>query len=261
MAKVNLDAIIPREDFEVEENVTPGKKKETLSIEDIKSDSFFFSNVRKPDFQRETNEWDSKKIADFIESFLDGDLIPAIILWRSTGGYLFVIDGSHRLSSLAAWINDDYGDGTISKQFYDGIIPEEQIATCDTCTLCRSPQSPYINTKCCTYQPTLVNFLLGGVFVDDDTSLAIGKERIQSQIKSRAGVTPYGIIPSNAYVQREKQANTHDFWSRPHQLVESIRCPYSHKGLCTHGDDPRNIQSWHWRGELPEHPDAHASRN
>ena len=127
MAKVNLDAIIPREDFEVEENATPGKKKETLSIEDIKADSFFFSNVRKPDFQRETNEWDGKKIVDFIESFLDGDLIPAIILWRSSGGYLFVIDGSHRLSSLAAWINDDYGDGHISKQFYDGIIPDEQL--------------------------------------------------------------------------------------------------------------------------------------
>jgi hypothetical protein len=127
MAKVNLDAIIPREDFEVEENATPGKKKETLSIEDIKADSFFFSNVRKPDFQRETNEWDSKKIAELVESFLDGDLIPAIILWRSTGGYLFVIDGSHRLSSLAAWINDDYGDGPISKSFYDGIIPDEQI--------------------------------------------------------------------------------------------------------------------------------------
>jgi hypothetical protein len=127
MAKVNLDAIIPREDFEVEENINPGKKKETLSIEDIKADSFFFANVRKPDFQRETNEWDSKKIADFIESFLEGDLIPAVILWRSTGGYLFVIDGSHRLSSLAAWINDDYGDGAISKLFYDGIVPDEQL--------------------------------------------------------------------------------------------------------------------------------------
>ncbi|MDT0358132.1 DUF262 domain-containing protein [Herbaspirillum huttiense F1] len=126
MAKVNLDAIIPREDFEIDESNNPGKKKETLSIEDIKSDAFFFSNLRKPDFQRETNEWDKKKIADFIDSFLDGDLIPAIILWRSTGGYLFVIDGSHRLSSLAAWINNDYGDGSISQQFYDGIIPEEQ---------------------------------------------------------------------------------------------------------------------------------------
>lgn len=127
MAKVNLDAIVPREDFEVEETVNPGKKKETLSIEDIKVDSFFFSTVRKPDFQRETNEWDAKKIADFIDSFLEDDLIPAIILWRSAAGYIFVIDGSHRLSSLAAWINDDYGDGSISKLFYDGIIPDEQI--------------------------------------------------------------------------------------------------------------------------------------
>lgn len=127
MAKVNLDALIPREDFEVEENINPGKKKETISIEDFKPDSFFFPNLRKPDFQRETNEWEAKKISEFIFSFLTGDLIPAIILWRSTSGYLFAIDGSHRLSSLFAWINDDYGDGKISKLFYDGIIPDDQL--------------------------------------------------------------------------------------------------------------------------------------
>jgi len=131
MGKVNIDAIIPREDFEVEENQSPGKKKETISIEDIKSDSFFFINVRKPDFQRETNEWDENKVAQFIKSFIEGDLIPAIILWRSSGGYLFVIDGSHRLSSLASWVNDDYGDGEITKMFYDGVIPEEQIDIAD----------------------------------------------------------------------------------------------------------------------------------
>jgi len=127
MAKVNLDALIPREDFEVGENINPGKKKETISIEDFKPDSFFFPNLRKPDFQRETNEWDSKKIAEFIFSFLTGDLIPAIILWRSTSGYIFAIDGSHRLSSLFAWTNDDYGDREISKLFYDGVIPDEQL--------------------------------------------------------------------------------------------------------------------------------------
>jgi Protein of unknown function DUF262 len=127
MAKVNLDALIQREDFEAAENISPGKKKETISIEDIKTDSFFFSNLRKPDFQRETNEWDSQRICELIKSFIEGDLIPAIILWRSTGGYLFVIDGSHRLSALSAWVNDDYGDGQISKLFYDGVIPDEQL--------------------------------------------------------------------------------------------------------------------------------------
>lgn len=127
MNKVNLDALIPREDFEVQENINPGKKKDTISIEDIKTDSFFFLTIRKPDFQRETNEWDSQKICEFIKSFIEGDLIPAIILWRSSGGYLFVIDGSHRLSALSAWVNDDYGDGKTSKEFYDGIIPNEQL--------------------------------------------------------------------------------------------------------------------------------------
>lgn len=127
MTKVNLDALIAREDFEVEQNISSGKKKEAISIEDIKADSFFFANIRKPDFQRETNEWDSKKVLEFIKSFVEGDLIPAIILWRSTGGYLFVIDGSHRLSALSAWVNDDYGDGKISKLFYDGAIPDEQL--------------------------------------------------------------------------------------------------------------------------------------
>ena len=127
MAKVNLDALIAREDFEVEENINSGKKKEAISIEDIKSDSFFFSNLRKPDFQRETNEWDAQKISELIRSFIEGDLIPAVILWRSTGGYLFVIDGSHRLSALSSWVNDDYGDGKISKLFYDGIVPDEQL--------------------------------------------------------------------------------------------------------------------------------------
>lgn len=127
MAKVNLDAQIVREDFAVADVRDSGKKKDTISIEDVKADSFFFSNLRKPDFQRETNEWDAEKVASLIKSFVDGDLIPAIILWRNSAGYLFVIDGSHRLSALAAWINDDYGDGVRSKEFYDGVISEEQV--------------------------------------------------------------------------------------------------------------------------------------
>lgn len=82
--------------------------------------------IRKPDFQRETNEWGPEKIANLIESYVTGDLIPAVILWQN-GGFTFVIDGSHRLSALAAWVNDDYGDGTISKTFYDGAISEDQV--------------------------------------------------------------------------------------------------------------------------------------
>lgn len=127
-SKVNLDAIIRREDFEIQDNTNVSiNKSSTFSIRDLEEDSFFLPVLRKPDFQRETNEWDSEKICDFIQSFLDGDLIPAIILWRSAGGTIFVIDGAHRISALAAWVHDDYGDGEYSKLFYDGVIPEKQI--------------------------------------------------------------------------------------------------------------------------------------
>lgn len=129
VSKVNLDALIQREDFEVidESNISSSSRNiTTLSIRDFEESSFFFSALRKPDFQRETSEWDSVRVCEFIKSFLEGELIPAIILWRNAGSYTFVIDGSHRVSSLASWINDDYGDGHISIEFYEGNIPDKQ---------------------------------------------------------------------------------------------------------------------------------------
>ena len=128
MSKVFLDSLIRREDFEEENSInSDGTKKDTVSISDLLEDNFFLQTLRKPDFQRETNEWDEKKITDFVQSFITNDLIPAIILWRSKNGVIFVIDGAHRLSALIAWINDDYGDGVVTKKYYDGNIPQEQI--------------------------------------------------------------------------------------------------------------------------------------
>ena len=130
--KVNLDALIPREDFDVNEAITGTTRNiSTLGIRDLEFDSFFFSALRKPDFQRETNEWEADRICSLVQSFLDGDLIPAVILWRNTSGYTFVIDGAHRLSALASWINNDFGDGKISKSFYDAVIPDEQVDTAE----------------------------------------------------------------------------------------------------------------------------------
>lgn len=82
ISKVNLDALIPREDFKDDSNLDDiSFKKNDFSITDI--ESFTASYLRKPDFQRETNEWDKEKIADFINSFLNGDLIPAIYFMES----------------------------------------------------------------------------------------------------------------------------------------------------------------------------------
>lgn len=112
-------------------------------------------------------------------------------------------------------------------------FPEEEIATCNACNLCRSIKSPYINTKCCTYHPHFANFLIGGVLTDDIENLALGRAIITGQIKARAGVTPYGIIPSVPYSIRQKEAEIQEFWSRPHELTESQLCPYYDNGNCT----------------------------
>jgi hypothetical protein len=47
-------------------------------------------------------------------------------LWQNRE-LLFVIDGSHRLSALIAWVQDDYGDGARSQRFFNHMIPEEQL--------------------------------------------------------------------------------------------------------------------------------------
>ncbi len=104
--KTNLDALIVREDFEVLDTPVQFPAIQTIQIRDLEQGSFFYQVLRKPDFQRETADWTSERISEFVDSFLSGDLIPGIILWNS-GSNIFVIDGAHRLSALIAWVQDD----------------------------------------------------------------------------------------------------------------------------------------------------------
>ena len=122
---VNLDSLIKREDFEILNPEADNLNIQVLQIRDLEETAFVYKTLRKPDFQRETNEWNTEKIVDFIESFLNGDLIPSIILWNANG-INFVIDGAHRLSALISWVIDDYGDGIISSPYFDHEIPKER---------------------------------------------------------------------------------------------------------------------------------------
>jgi hypothetical protein len=125
-AHVNLDALIPREDFEIINESDESQIKQSVQISELEKQAFFFGALRKPDFQRETAEWEPKRVVGLIRTFIEGDLIPAVILWQNKG-VLFVIDGSHRLSALIAWVQDDYGDGARSQEFFNHLIPDEQL--------------------------------------------------------------------------------------------------------------------------------------
>src|SRR5206468_17336 len=108
-AHVNLDALIYREDFEAISDLDDTQVKDSSPITDFTLDAFFYGALRKPDFQRETAEWEPDRVVGLIRSFVDGELIPGVIVWKNKG-LVFVIDGSHRLSALIAWVQDDYGD-------------------------------------------------------------------------------------------------------------------------------------------------------
>jgi len=123
--RVTLDAMIPREDFSVVQEEFELELIRDMPISNLADDSPILRLLRKPDFQRETNHWTPEQIATFIASFLDNEVIPSLILWKSPR-FIFVIDGGHRLSALRAWVEDDYGDGNLSIAFYKGEISDEQ---------------------------------------------------------------------------------------------------------------------------------------
>lgn len=128
MAKyVDLDAMIPREDFEIEEETYALELLKDFPVAYLESKSPILKLLRKPDFQRETNRWNPDQVVTFIASFLDNEVIPSLILWKAPR-YIFVIDGGHRLSALRAWMLDDYGDGEASLAFYNREISKRQKA-------------------------------------------------------------------------------------------------------------------------------------
>ena len=125
---VNLEALIPREDFETSENQPSlSNMGQEIRIDDFEDGRPYSSITRKPDFQRLTTNWSPARLSEFVKSVVDGELIPALILWRfPLTGNVFVIDGAHRLSALIAWVRDDYGNGAISRASLNNSVPPEQ---------------------------------------------------------------------------------------------------------------------------------------
>lgn len=155
MSKVNLDALIPKADFITSiESISKKETFEKLYAFHLMKDNpmSIYHLLKKPDFQRETNEWDKKRICELIESFIDRSFIPSVILWENQdNGNIYVIDGSHRLSAIIAYINDDYGDGHISHDFNGYIqIPDEERELAEE-------TREYIQSKIGSYKDNIAN--------------------------------------------------------------------------------------------------------
>lgn len=121
-------------------------------------------------------------------------------------------------------------------ELLDEPIPREARATCETCPMCAPPaQTPDFKRvffdpaiKCCTYLPTLYNFLAGRVLADDDPAAAAGRQTVQKRIAAGLGVSPLGLMAwptySLAYGAAEGAFGRAHALKCPHLLQDSGRC-------------------------------------
>jgi hypothetical protein len=112
-------------------------------------------------------------------------------------------------------------------------VYSEPKSTCDNCPMCKNvhplaKQDYHFNpdTKCCAYQPSLPNYLVGAILADDDPSLNKAKEQFLALVDYYS-FTPIGIAPPFK--------TTFAFKIRPFGKDKELRCPfylYESGGLC-----------------------------
>ncbi len=111
----------------------------------------------------------------------------------------------------------------------------ETKATCHDCLRSRDQRFSYNykpNLKCCTFQPFLPNYAVGGIL----TEKLAGTDRILEIIKNKDYSLPLGIFPTLNYQQKFSQKSKTDFGTRPDLL-------------CRYYDQKQNQCSiWNYRG-------------
>lgn len=119
------------------------------------------------------------------------------------------------------------------RQIVNQDVYSEPRTTCDNCPMCKYANPPaeqdlYFSrdSKCCTYQPVLPNYLVGGILADDDPGLNEVKENFLIRL-SNYHITPMGLAPP--------YGTWFYFKVRPFGKNKELLCPFylDHSGgLC-----------------------------
>jgi hypothetical protein len=108
-------------------------------------------------------------------------------------------------------------------------LVEEPRATCSDCAMCdkgatqQSVRAGFFKPeiKCCTYHPTLPNYLVGAALSDTSPDFAVGRERLRNKLVERTGVTPGWLAaPKKQHVLFEAARDS------SFGRAESLVCPY-----------------------------------
>jgi Fe-S-cluster containining protein len=122
--------------------------------------------------------------------------------------------------------------------FFDGPAISEPRATCDNCAMCDQGTNPSAvaaeffrpDVKCCSFWPTLPNYLVGAALDDPRPEAAEGANRLRAVIAKRIGVTAAWVAAPRKYLVLLDAARVSSFGRS-----SSLLCPYYAKdtGLCT----------------------------
>jgi hypothetical protein len=118
-----------------------------------------------------------------------------------------------------------------------GSVPAESEATCNRCAMVAPLSESVRNTddvyfdprsKCCTYIPSLPNFLVGRILRDSSAESAAGRASVLARIEAGVGVTPAGLAKPPAFALLYR--NAADAFGR----AVSLRCPHyiAESGTC-----------------------------
>ncbi|QWH69629.1 DUF262 domain-containing protein (plasmid) [Bacillus wiedmannii] len=127
MNSVNLDCLIKKKQVEIEDRSSVKineKHNNLISLNDLLSKSAFLSSIRKPIHQRKFS-WGMSSIIEYLENVIERETLVVVNVLRLNDDEVLIIDGFHRLSTLIGWVNDDYGDGTISTE-YNKVTEEDK---------------------------------------------------------------------------------------------------------------------------------------
>lgn len=114
---------------------------------------------------------------------------------------------------------------------------KESRADCANCQMCNQGTMPdeveavffRPDTKCCTYHPSLPNYLVGAILKDSAPDMQEGKRRIKERIASRIGVVPYCLAPPAKFLLLYDASRTSAFGRSA-----ALKCPYlTDAGLCS----------------------------
>ena len=107
-------------------------------------------------------------------------------------------------------------------------IPPESEATCSNCVMLARGDEEHTSvrrffdstTRCCTYLPSLPNFLVGPILADSDAGMAAGRRSVGARLDRGVAVTPLGLGTPATYTLL--YANGTDGFGASHAL----RCPH-----------------------------------